>query len=93
MDKRFSENIMVVGRTGCGKTNFIQNLGRNKMFGRKIQFFGYIKSYWVEREENIRESFADQTVKFTYPKNLDEFNYLINFFVWKNTRAQKCGWE
>ena len=39
MDKRFSENIMVVGRTECGKTTFIQNLGRNKMFGRKIHSF------------------------------------------------------
>ena len=39
MDKRFSENIMVVGRTGCSKTTFIQNLGRNKMFGRKIHSF------------------------------------------------------
>ena len=34
-----------------------------------------------EREENIRGSFADQTVKFTYPKNLDEFNYLIDFLM------------
>ena len=33
---QFSGNIMVVRRTGCGKTTFIQNLGRNKMFGRDI---------------------------------------------------------
>ena len=23
----------MVGRTGCGKTTFVQNLGKNKMFG------------------------------------------------------------
>ena len=74
---------MVVGRTGCGKTTFIQNLGRNKMFGRDIHTVFWISKIVLskETEENIRESFADQTVKFTYPKNLDEFNYLINFFV------------
>ena len=45
-DGQFSGNIMVVGRTGCGKTTFIQNLGRSKMFGEKFTlFFGYLKSY------------------------------------------------
>ena len=48
---------MIVGRTECGKTTFIQNLGRNK------------------------ELFVDQTVQFTYPNNLDDFNYLIEFFM------------
>ena len=82
-DGQFSGNIMVVGRTGCGKTTFIQNLGRNKMFGRDIHTVFWISKIVLskEREENIRESFADQTVKFTYPKNLDEFNYLIDFFI------------
>ena len=32
-----------------------------------------------EREDNIRESFVDQTIQFTYPNNLDDFNYLIDF--------------
>ena len=41
---------MVVGRTGCGKTTFIQNLGRNRMFGSNIYLV-----YWVSkiRKENI----------------------------------------
>ena len=29
---RFSENVLVVGQTGRGKTTFIQNLGKNRMF-------------------------------------------------------------
>ena len=32
-DGKFSDNILVVGQTGCGKTTFVENLGRNKMFG------------------------------------------------------------
>ena len=74
---------MVVGRTWCGKTTFIQKLGRNRMFDSNIYLV-----YWVskiklsaEREHFIRESFLEQTVKLTYPNNLDEFNYLIDFFM------------
>ena len=82
-DGQFEGNIMVVGRTGCGKTTFIQNLGKNRMFGKDINLV-----FWVskirrsgEREDVIRESFLEQTVKFVYPSNLDEFNYLIDFFM------------
>ena len=32
-DAKFEGNILVVGKTGCGKTTFVQNLGKNKMFG------------------------------------------------------------
>ena len=28
-DGKFEGNIIIVGRTGCGKTTFIQNLGKN----------------------------------------------------------------
>ena len=34
LDAKFEGNILVVGRTGCGKTTFVQNLGKNKMFGK-----------------------------------------------------------
>ena len=33
---RFEGNILIVGRTGCGKTTFIQKRGQNKMFGSDI---------------------------------------------------------
>ena len=32
----FSENILVVGQTGCGKTGFVQSLGSNKLFGNEL---------------------------------------------------------
>ena len=72
-----------MGRTGCGKTTFIQNLGKNNLFGRNI-----IEVFWVskiilskEREDFIRDSFQDQEVQFSYPHDLDDFNYLIENFM------------
>ena len=80
-DGTFEGNILIVGKTGCGKTTFVQNLGSNKLFG-KIN-----EAYWVskiefskEREEKIEESFKDLEVSFHYPNNIDDFNYLIDVF-------------
>ena len=74
---------MVVGRTGCGKTTFIQNLGKNKMFGKDINLVFWVSKIRLsgERENVIRQSFSEQTVKFVYPNNLDEFNYFIDVFM------------
>lgn len=76
-------NILVVGRTGCGKTTFIQQLRKNKLFGSEIT-----DAFWVskimltaERENAIRDSFLDQNVYFNYPTDLDEFNYLLGNFT------------
>ena len=61
---KFDGNILIVGWTSCGKTTFIQKLGKNKMFGEEI-----LEIFWVskinlseEREESIRASFKDQNV-------------------------------
>ena len=58
-DGEFNGNILVVGRTGCGKTTFIQRLGMNKLFGSEIN-----DGFWVskivlskEREDFRREIF------------------------------------
>ena len=29
-DQRFTDNILVLGQTGCGKTTFVQNLGEKQ---------------------------------------------------------------
>ena len=34
---QFYDNVLVVGRTGCGKTTFLENLGLNNFFGDIIQ--------------------------------------------------------
>ena len=41
-DGKFSGNILVVGRTGCEKTTFIQKLGKNKLLGDEIT-----DAFWV----------------------------------------------
>ena len=54
-DGKFKDNILTVGRTRCGKTTFVQNLGKNNLFGD-------VKTvYWImkvplsqERAEEIR---------------------------------------
>ena len=81
-DGKFEGNILLVGRTACGKTTFVQNLGKNNLF-RDIS-----EVYWVtkivlseEREDAIRNSFNSQEVHFNYPTNLEDFNYLIESFL------------
>ena len=32
-DGTFSGNILILGRTGCEKTTFVQNLAKNQLFG------------------------------------------------------------
>ena len=38
---QFYGNILVVGRTGCGKTTFFEKLGLNNFFG------DIIKTEWI----------------------------------------------
>ena len=38
---QFYGNILVVGRTGCGKTTFLEKLGLNKFFG------DIVKTEWI----------------------------------------------
>ena len=82
-DGQFDGNILVVGRTGCGKTTFIKKLGGNKLFGSQINNVFWVSKIVLseEREELIRESFADQEVHFSYPHDIDGFNYLIENFT------------
>ena len=40
-DGQFRGNILVVSRTGCGKTTFLEKLGLNNFFGN------IIKTEWI----------------------------------------------
>ena len=44
-DGKFSGNILVVGRTGCGKTALVKKLAINKFFGElnKAEWVSFIK--------------------------------------------------
>lgn len=39
-DEKFERNILVVGKTGCGKTSFVQKIDVNNLFGdfRKVEW-------------------------------------------------------
>ena len=69
-----------IGQTGCGKTTFVQILSKNKMFGNIKRVYWLSKiSLSKDRENNISDCF-DVEVNFKYPKNLEEFNELLDFF-------------
>ena len=78
---KFEGNISVVGRTGCGKTTFVQNLGKNKMFGKIKEVVWLSKiPLWKGRENNIREYFVNEKIDFKYPNSVDEFDDLFEYF-------------
>ena len=49
-DATFSDNILVVGQTPCGKTSFVQSLGKNKMFGAKLKSVDWVKNNLKEKQ-------------------------------------------
>ena len=76
----FSGNILVVGRTGCGKTTFLEKLGLNKFFG------DIIKTEWIsgididkKREAEIQSYFRNET-EVHVAKEQDELDSLIETF-------------
>ena len=76
-DGKFEGNSVVVGRIECGKTTFIQNLDKNKLFTdiKEVYWISKIKLS-ADQEDNIRDCFIDQIVDFKYPNNVEEFNLL-----------------
>ena len=82
-DGQFRGNILVVSRTGCGKTTFVQRLGKNRLFGEEITDVFWLSKITLskEQEDFIRENFEEQEVHFSYPQDIDDFNYLIGNFM------------
>ena len=49
-DGKFEGNVLIVGRTGCGKTAFIQKLGQNKILEIiLLKFFGFQKFFLLQK--------------------------------------------
>ena len=73
----------MIGRTVCGTTTFIQTWGRNKLFGSEISDVFWVSKIVLsgKREDSIKESLIDQEVHFSYPHDLDDFNYLMENFT------------
>ena len=71
-DMQFRGNILIVGKTGCGKTHFVQKLGLNIFFGK------IVKTKWVLsiplsklREAEIQSCFNSK-VEFHYAQDTDD---------------------
>ena len=77
-DGTFNGNMLVVGQTRCGKTSFVQKLGKNKMFGsiESVDWISKIELF-VAREHQIRESFSYASVEFHYPNDVGEFETML----------------
>ena len=85
-DAKFEGNILNVGQTGYGKTTFVQNLATNKMLGSIKEVYWLSKiSLSRDREESISDCF-DVRVDFKYPKNLEEFDTLLELFQRKREK-------
>ena len=82
-DGKFQGNILIVGRTGCGKATFIQKLGKIRMFGEEITDVFWVSKIRLtkERERAIGDSFEGQEVHFSYTRDIDNFDYLIDNFA------------
>ena len=71
-DGKFIGNILIVGRTECGKTSFIQKLAINNFFGelKKVKWISGIRLD-KQREAEIESNFTCE-VKFAYPHDKEE---------------------
>ena len=88
-DTKFEGNILVVGRTGCGKRTFVQNLEKNKMFGNLKEVI------WVSKillskdwEKQIKNCFVDEKVDFKYVE-FDEFDDLLQHIQKRKPRCNE----
>ena len=77
---QFNGNILVVGRTGCGKTTFLEKLVINKFFGE------IVKTEWISgietdsvREAEIQSCFDNETSVHVATEK-DELDSLIDTF-------------
>ena len=79
-DGRFKGNILVVGRTECGKTTFVQKLALYDFFG-KLKTAKLISGIRLNasREAEIESNFSCE-VSFFYPNEINEVGDLLEEF-------------
>ena len=86
-NRTFSNNILVVGQMICGKTSFVQSLGKKRIFGDGLLKVDWISKIYLtkNREDKIKICFKYTHIEFHYPDDMDNFNLLIKTFQ-KETR-------
>ena len=79
-DGRFCGNVLDAGRTGCGKTTFLEKLAINKFFG------DIVKTEWIsgieidkKQEAEIQSCFSNET-EIHIAKEAEELDSLIDTF-------------
>ena len=79
-DGQFYGNVLVVGRTGCGKTTFLEKLGVHNFFGKIIKT-ERISGIEIDkqRETEIQSYFSNET-EVHIAKEQDELDSLIETF-------------
>ena len=81
-DGKFTGNILIVGRTECGKTTFVQKLALNNFFGnlKKVKWVSGIRlNKRRRREAEIEPNFSCE-VRFSYPIDEDELSDKLEEF-------------
>ena len=83
---RFSGNILVVRRTACGKTVFVQILAVNKFFRDliKAEWISFIK---LDKQRAELKSCFDCQLDFYYPRNKEQFDNLLEYFKTKSNSS------
>ena len=81
-DGAFSDNILIVGQSGCGKTTFAQNLARKKMFRnlKSVYWIPKIIKLSKSREVDISACFSQTSLEYNYPRDISDFNVIIESF-------------
>ena len=81
-DATFSDNILLAEQTGCGKTSFVQSLGKNKMFGEGLLSVDRVSKINLTkaRADEIKKCFEYTKVEFHYPNNTNEVDLIIETF-------------
>ena len=53
---KYEGNVLIVGRTSCGKITFVQNLGKNTLFGDVKEVYWISKIDFPKIERTISET-------------------------------------
>ena len=69
-DGKFQGNILIMGRTECGKTTFMQKVVLNNFFG-KIERAEWVSYIPLTSKREIQSNFSCD-VKFYYPRSVGE---------------------
>ena len=78
----FTDNILALNQTGCGKMSFAQSMGKNTIFGSNLLGADWVSKINLtkNREDEIRQCFTYTNVDFHYPNDVEELNLIIETF-------------